>query len=278
MSKFINVLRELYTEPWLIRPDVHEQICRIVDAHIDGSAHEAGGIASLFGGEEKTDIVDIVDNVGVIAIDGVIGKRVSSLQKSSGVVDVDEIQEKMMELVANESIDGIVLDISSPGGTVTGVPELAEYIRAACNDKRVVAYTDTLMASAAYWIGSSAWAIIAAPSSTVGSVGVYMSLLDQSRAVEMQGLKVELIKAGKLKGIGLPGTSLTDEQRAYLQSRVDYLHEQFRGAVRSGRGVKVADGVMEGQDFFGEQAAQVRLIDQVGTMQDAINLAAKGDK
>ena len=278
MARFIHILNELYTEPWLIRPETHEQLCRIVDAHMDGAAHEAGGIASLFEQDEKESMVDIIDNVGVVSVNGVIGKRVSMIEKSSGVVDVDDVEESIMNLVANEAIDGIVLDISSPGGSVTGVPELADFIRAAGDEKRIVAFTDTMMASAAYWIGSQAFALVATKSSCVGSVGVYLSLLDQSRAAEMMGVKVELIKAGKLKGIGVPGTSLSAEQREFLQSRVDYLHESFRGAVRAGRGVEISDSVMEGQDFFGEIAVKNKMVDMLGTMQDAINLAANGGK
>jgi signal peptide peptidase SppA len=275
-NRFINVLTELYTEPWLIRPDVHEKLCDIVEAHIDGSAHEAAGIASLFG-EPAEDMVEIVDNVGIISINGVLGKRVSLCQKSSGVVDVDDVQDKIMELIANDAVDGIVLDISSPGGTVTGTPELADFIKAAGDKKRIVAFTDTQMCSAAYWIGSQAYSIIATKSSSVGSIGVYLSILDQSRAAEMQGIKVDVVKGGKLKGIGIPGTSLSSEQREFLQDRVDFLHSQFKAAVQAGRGVDISESVMEGQDLFGEMAVKVRLIDMIGTMQDAIHLAANGE-
>jgi ClpP class serine protease len=83
---------------------------------------------------------------------------------------------------------------------------------------------------------------------------------------------MDVIKSGKLKGMGVPGTSLTEDQRAFLQSQTDRIHAQFRDAVRARRG-NVADETMEGQDYYGAQAVALGLIDTCGGMEIALQLA-----
>jgi protease-4 len=256
----------LYCEPWLIRPEVHVKISEIVAKHVSGDAHAAGGIASLFQDEEDDrDMCEVLNEesrVWCIHIDGILGKRVGQLEKSSGVTDVDEISENFATLVNDPNVTGIVLDISSPGGTVTGTPELADEIYAARSAKPIIAYTDTMCASAAYWLAAQAHVIIASPSAVVGSVGVYLALLDASRAYEMAGLTMEVIKAGKYKGAGIQGTKLTDAQRELLQARVDALHARFKESVMRGH-PNIKPEHMQGQDMYAEEARGCGMVDIV---------------
>ena len=269
-GRLSHILHAVYCEPWLITSQMHRQICDIVMQHITGEAHQAGGIASLFEDEPKEDILRLTDEgTAILAINGVIGKRVSALEKSSGMVDIDELSEAFDVAMADSNVTGIILDISSPGGTVTGVPELASKIQEARSEKPSVAVTDTMAASAAYWIGSQAWSFVASESAVVGSVGVYMSVLDESRAYEMAGYKQDVIKAGTMKGAGIPGTSLSSEQRDQFQGEVDYIHAQFKAAVRTGRGRDISDESMQGQDFYAEQAVELGLINAIGGLKDA---------
>jgi ClpP class serine protease len=89
--------------------------------------------------------------------------------------------------------------------------------------------------------------------------------------MEMQGGKMEVIKAGKFKGIGIQGTSLSDDQRGLLQAEVEQIHEMFKGAVRIGRG-NLGDDLMQGQDFMGADAVKLGLADTLGNMDEAIAL------
>jgi len=132
-----------------------------------------------------------------------------------------------------------------------------------------------MAASAEYWIASQANAVYATPSAQVGSIGVYLALLDYSRAAEVQGIKVELFKSGKHKGMGMPGTSLSDEQRDMLQSRVEALGVKFRAAVRTGRARDIADDAMQGQSFAVEAAVENGLIDQVTDFDRALRDAGR---
>jgi ClpP class serine protease len=114
------------------------------------------------------------------------------------------------------------------------------------------------MCSAAYWVASQADAIYAAPSARIGSIGVIIPFLDKAEAMELAGMRMEVFASGKFKGIGLPGTSLTDEQRALLQGEVEEIFADFKSAVLA-RGRKIPDEAMEGQSFSARQAQRHNL-------------------
>lgn len=271
--KLIHVLRAVYCEPWLIRAEIHAQVASIVKAHVDGTAHLLDKMNGMEDGSELCP--EMQDGVCIIPVDGIIGKRVSALEKSSGVVDSEDLCAALDMALEDENVQAVVLDINSPGGTVTGTPECADRVEALGKVKPVIAYCDMMCCSAAYWIASQARAIYSSGSASIGSIGVYMSMLDQSRAAEMQGLKQEVFKAGKYKGMGIPGTTLTPEQREHLQERVDMIHGQFKAAVRKGRGMDIADAHMEGQDFYGLECIENGLVDSIASRADAIRDAAK---
>jgi signal peptide peptidase SppA len=200
--------------------------------------------------------------VGVIPLKGVIGKGLSRLESLTGAVDVDEFASTLEEMEDDEEIEYIIIEISSPGGTVTGVEEAASLL--SNSSKKTIAYTETEAASAAYWIGSAADRFIATPSATVGSIGVYMAIPDYSKAFEAAGVRMDVIKSGTLKGAGIAGTSLSDAQRADLQAQVEEIHAEFKNAVRAKRAM-VKDEDMEGQVFSGRQAAAKGLVTGIAT-------------
>jgi signal peptide peptidase SppA len=211
-------------------------------------------LAQLFGVAPKP---YVVDGIGVIPVVGVIGKGLSPLEKMMGAADVNEISEALDAFQANPEVEKVALQISSPGGTVTGVEELANKVRSF--GKPTMAYTDSEMASAAYWIASAADRVTASPSSTVGSIGVYMAIPDYSKAAEMAGIKMVVIKSGKFKGAGIEGTSLDEGQMGNLQEGVDTIHAEFKQAVNMKRKMVKAES-MEGQTFSGKQAAANGLV------------------
>jgi signal peptide peptidase SppA len=212
-------------------------------------------LAQLFGEVPKAYIAE--DGTGVIPIAGVIGKSLSPLEKMTGAVDVSDIGDTIDEYCMNPQVTRIAFQVSSPGGTVTGVEELANKVRNIA--KPTMSYTDTEMASAAYWVAAAADKVVASPSSTVGSVGVYMVVADYSEAAKAEGIKMIVIKAGQHKAIGVPGAEVTTEQQAHLQEGVDEIHADFKAAVLKTRKMVKADD-MEGQVFSGKQAAQRGLV------------------
>jgi ClpP class serine protease len=142
-------------------------------------------------------------------------------------------------------------------------------IAALAERKPVVAYTNHQMASAAYWLASQASEIFAERSADIGSIGVYLSLLDESGRFANDRIRREVFKTGRFKGMGLRGTELSSDQRQLLQARVDEIFGWFREAVTEGRAGAVPASAMEGQSFYAEEAKTNGLIDAVGSLADA---------
>ena len=211
-------------------------------------------LAQLFGVAPKP---YVVDGIGIIPVVGVIGKGLTPLEKMMGAVDVNDLSDQVDAMAADPAVEKIAFQVSSPGGTVTGVEELANKIRNL--GKPTMAYTDSEMASAAYWISSASDKVTASPSSSVGSIGVYMAIPDYSEAAKMAGIKMVVIKSGKFKGAGIEGTSLDEGQLGNLQEGVDTIHAEFKEAVNMKRKMVKAEA-MEGQTFSGKQAAAQGLV------------------
>ena len=234
-------------EPMLIDPARASEFADVKVGIVDQ-------VQALFGSPDKP---SVVNGYGIVPLKGVIGKGLLPIEKMMGAADLNEFTDSVRAMAADPSVHTIVLDVSSPGGTVTGVEEAAGVVRSA--GKPTIAFTDTEMASAAYWIGASADRVVATPSATVGSIGVYMAFADTSKMYESAGVKVEVIKSGDLKAAGLDGTSLSDAQRNDLQAQVDEIHAEFKASIRSKRAL-VNDNAMRGQVFSGRAAAKQGLV------------------
>lgn len=291
MANLTRIIQALYCQPWLISPEMHYRLCEIVKSHVDETSHQAGGIALAKHAQRHgptngaaiewwqdswgdANGVKWFGNVVAIDISGVIGRKFSSCLNSSGVTSIDVLDRLISAALDDDRVTGIVLDIDSPGGTVTQVPEVARTIANAATQKPIVSFVGGMMASAAYWLGVGSDAIIASDSAEVGSIGVYSAFLDRSRQFQLEGLNVELFKTGKYKGMGMPGLPLTDDQRELIQADVNKIFGWFVNSVRANRR-NVSDSAMQGQTFFGEDALANNLIDKIGTINDAIQMASQ---
>jgi signal peptide peptidase SppA len=169
-----------------------------------------------------------------------------------------------------------VLSIDSPGGTVDGTKELADYISRAKSKKPIVTYADGTMASAAYWIGSAGTKIVTFDTAKLGSVGVMVAHQETSELQKKLGVKTTYIYQGKYKTVGNPSEPLTDEGKKYIQDRVDTYYEMFVDAVAANRGIErdvVVRDIALGSIFIGKNAVDINLADSVGNLDDAIILA-----
>lgn len=275
-NNLIRCMAALYSldAHWLITPVMHKKLCEIVESHVSNQAEQHAIAAQMPVNPSPRAYAVTGDNVAIIPVDGVIGRKFSSALYSSGVTSVD-VFTRLVDVAANDDeVNAIMLVFDSPGGSVQGVKEAGEAVKRASAIKPVIAYADGQMASAAYWIGSQASAVYSWTESSIGSIGVYSAFLDQSRAYEMAGLKPEIFKSGKHKGMGMAGTSLTDEQRAMIQKSVDEIGSTFRAIVKEGRRNKVSDETMQGQSFSAQEAMALGLIDSISTF--AVALADAG--
>lgn len=267
---FAQLIQAVYHEPALITPAGHASIRQLLESRfgetLDQQLAERKPGTDFCG--QKVEVAQpFVDQSGIahIPIGGALGQDLKPFERGNGAVDTLDIRAELAEYASDTRVRGALLDIDSPGGMVLGTPETAEAVREFAARKPIHAFTRGMMASAAYWIGSAATGVWATPSASVGSIGVVLPFLDQSRRLADAGVKVDVIKAGKYKGIGIPGTALSDDQREHLTQRVAAIHESFKTAVRTNRAAwgAIADSTMEGQTFMGTEAARLGLIDAV---------------
>jgi signal peptide peptidase SppA len=216
-------------------------------------------------------------NIAVIPMYGVIAHR--SFEASSGATSTEYLGALLKRVMADASIGTIVFDVSSPGGTIEGVPELATAIAAARKSKYIVASSNALMASAAYWLGSQANEVVVTPSGGVGSVGVFTLTEDWSENLAKEGVKINAISAGDYKLEGAWWEPLSDEARAYLQASVDAAYAQFVGAVAKGRGTTAADvkkNFGQGRCLDAEAALAAGMVDRIETFDQTLARLQKG--
>lgn len=213
-------------------------------------------------------------NVAVIPIYGAITHRGSffSFFFGSGAT-VEAITQQLRTAVNDPTVSAIVLDIDSPGGDTDGVEELASEIFAARKQKPVVAVSNSLCASAAYYLASQASEVVVSPSSLTGSIGVYTLHEDDSQLLENAGVKVSLIKFGENKAEGNPFEPLSDSAREHLQEMVDTYGDAFEKTVARGRGLKQDDvhkKFGQGRVFDAKKAVRLGMADRVGTLDDVL--------
>jgi signal peptide peptidase SppA len=215
------------------------------------NAADVKEILKMMFGEQPE--MEIVGKTAIIPIKGVIGRGLSDIEKMCNAVDVNDITQNLHDAIHNPQVEKIVFDVDSPGGNTDGLEELAEKIYNC--PKFTESFSENGVHSAAYYLASQAKRFSVTKSAEVGSVGVFMAFPDVSEAYAMEGVKMEVIQSGKYKAIGLEGTSLSNEQREYLQNDVDEGHAEFKSAVKRRR-TFVKDEDMEGQSFGAKKAAE----------------------
>ena len=196
-------------------------------------------------------------DLAIIPVKGVIGSGLTELEKMMDATDVEDIQEMLEDAERDPGVEVIIFNFDSPGGTVTGVPEMAARIRA-CK-KRTVGWTCKQSCSASMWLMSQCDEVFVSPSSVVGSIGVYIPIYDMKAAYAEEGITVDLIKAGWAKGAGYTGTSMTPEQRKLFQDDVDEMHKWFIMDIKAVR-TYADEADMQGQCWSGKKGAEKSLV------------------
>ena len=210
--------------------------------------------------------------VAIVEVDGVIG-----LGADRGV-DADSIGRTLAEYRDNPSVAAIVLRINSPGGVVAPTQEIfsaVQRVRAA--GKPVVASLGSVAASGGYYIAVAANRIFASPGTLTGSIGVIMQLANVEGLLKKVGVEFVVVKAGAYKDIGNFARPMKPEERQVLQALLDDVYGQFVGAVAEQRGLdkKTVLAFADGRIYSGQQARALKMVDDLGGLEDAIEAAAK---
>jgi len=262
MKNYPHILSKVYGEPWCIRKEKHAAIRMILGSKMTGDS-----VGVMYDGDKEPGEVWSRGGTLVIPVYGIIGKHLSSLEMVCGGFSLDHFCEVLQDASDDDAVEKIILDFDTPGGTVTGVPEGGKLI--AGIEKEIIGYTETECCSAGYWLMSQCDSCFCTESAIVGSIGVYCIYIDQTRALEMDGIKVNAISEGEYKLAGAPFKAMTDAEMAMFQDRVKGIYDKFTGAVTSNR--EVHKDCMEGQVFYGEEAVTQKLCDGlVDSIEDLI--------
>jgi protease-4 len=214
----------------------------------------------------KTNRFAFGDKIAIVEVKGVI-------TQSSGVI------EEIQQYLSDDGVKAIILRVDSPGGGVGPSQEIyREIMRIKSNSKRkVVTSMGSVAASGGYYIACASDLIVANPGTITGSIGVVMQFSNFEDLLKKIGIKGVVLKSGEHKDIGSPFREMTPEEKRIMQEVLDNVHQQFIEAVAEGRKLdrsKVAQ-IADGRILTGEQAKNLGLVDQLGNLQDTIDITAK---
>lgn len=293
-----HILAAAIATPWAVLPDRLEAIRDVLERRSAGIRLPDAEIAAIRGARDVHGLVDLwsIDArrgvpsngqastpqggmVAVINIMGVIAQHAHQVDNISGPggTSCERVANSLRAALANPDVKAIVLNIDSPGGNVSGVQGLAHEIYRARGRKPIVAQANSMMASAAYWLGAAADEVVASPGAQLGSIGVYALHRDVSAAAQREGVKFTFISAGKYKVEGNQFEPLGDEARAAVQKGVNGFYNDFTGDIAKFRRVSVADvrnGFGQGRVEKDRDAVRAKLADRVSTLDDTLNRLA----
>jgi protease-4 len=232
------------------------------------SALVAGGLIALlwvfpfFSGENTG--LPFGNRIGVIPIRGIIS-------------DSRSVVEQLKKYRKDDRVKAIILRIDSPGGGTAASQEIYREIQKTVSQKKVVASMGNVAASGGYYVALAADKIVANPATLTGSIGVILDLPNFKELLKKIGVSQETVKSGPYKDIGSPVREMTPEERQLLQGVIDNVYQQFVEVVVKGRKLsrEQVERIADGRVFTGEQAKRLGLIDELGSFEDAVDLAKK---
>lgn len=216
--------------------------------------------------------------VAVIYVEGVImgGRGQSGLLSEVG--GTDTVIRQLHQARDDAAVKAIVLRINSPGGSAPAAQEVGTEIKKLrAGGKVVVASMGDVAASGGYWLAAVTDRVWANPATLTGSIGVYIPYSNWQELYNKIGIKPDKIKSGPHKDILSPDRPMTPEERAIIQTMVDELYGQFVAVVAEGRKMEPARvrELADGRIYTGSQAKELGLVDELGTLYDAIDGAAR---
>ncbi len=202
--------------------------------------------------------------VGVVRIEGVL-------------IDSSDIIDQIEEFANDDGIKAVVLRINSPGGGVVASQEIYQSACELKKKKKMIASMGAVAASGGYLIATAADRIMANPGTITGSISAVMQFADIQELMKKVGVRSSVIKSGKFKDIGSPVRDMTSDEKELLQGIVDDIYDQFTKTISENRKVplEAIQKLADGRIFSGRQALSVKLVDELGGLQDAVSLAGR---
>jgi protease-4 len=206
------------------------------------------------------------------------GPRVAVVELEGMIIDVEDLLRELKAHRENPQVKAVVIRINSPGGVVGPSQELHDaLLRLRKAGKPVVASLGAVAASGGYYVAVGADQIYANPGTLTGSIGVIMQMANVESLMKKVGVDYVVVKAGRYKDLGNFSRPMSPEERRVLQALLDDVHTQFIGAVAAGRRMDESQvrQFADGRVFSGVQARALKMVDELGGLEDAIDGAAR---
>jgi len=215
------------------------------------------------------------DKVAVVPVVGVIFQGDSLIGRGAYELALASVRRARKDA----NVRAVVIEVNSPGGTVSASDMLHHEIAQLAASKPVIVHMGDLAASGGYYVSAPASQIFASPTTITGSIGVMMSSLNIAGLGEKYGVRMQILKSGKHKDVLSMWRPMEEDERKMLQSIVDDMYETFLKVILDGRGDKITEKKLrelaDGRIFTASQALELKLVDKIGYREDAVKAAIK---
>ncbi|MGD0591280.1 MAG: signal peptide peptidase SppA [Bacteroidota bacterium] len=206
------------------------------------------------------------------------GEKIAVVELKEPIVSSEEIVRQFKKYRENKSVRAIVFRVESPGGGVAASQEIYEEVKKTRDAGRpVVVSMGSVAASGGYYVSCGATKIVANPGTLTGSIGVIFQFMHYKQLMDKIGIDETTLKTGKFKDSGSPFRKTTEEEKQYFHILMSDVYDQFVDVVAEERGLdrKEVLKYADGRVFTGRQALEYGLVDTLGTMEDAVSIAAE---
>lgn len=244
-----------------------------LDKDDDISTIGLAGIMNVPGGKEEGDEIAVYYAYGDI-VDGASG----AFSQSESVIDGTKVSKDLENLADDDDVKAVVIRINSGGGSAYASEQMWRAIQLVKAKKPVVVSMGGMAASGGYYISCSANWIVAEPTTLTGSIGIFGMFPDMSGLITQKlGVKFDEVKTNKNSAFGTMARPFSEEEMAYLSSYISRGYSLFRQRVADGRHMSVdaVEKVAQGHVWVGQDALKIKLVDQLGGLDDAVAKAAK---
>ena len=216
------------------------------------------------------------DAIGVMIASGTIMSGNSS--DRNGLLGATTFENSMRSFRENDDVKAVVLRIDSPGGSATASEAMWQAVKETSTEKPVVVSMGDMAASGGYWLATAGDTILASPHTLTGSIGVFGMHLSLGRMMETKlGITYDHVSTSDFADMFSGMRPLRDAERALFERSLGQIYTKFLERVAESRGMTVdaVDAIGQGRIWTGEAALNAGLVDQLGDLDDAIEIAAE---
>lgn len=214
--------------------------------------------------------------VAVYYAEGGIDMGDTSYGSGSGIVS-EKVIKDLRKLKDDDDIKAVVLRVNSPGGSAFGSEQIWYAIEQLKEKKPVVVSMGDYAASGGYYISCNADCIVAEPTTLTGSIGIFGMVPNTTGLTDKIGIKFDVVKTNKFSDMGTPGRGMNTDEKALMQMYVNQGYELFTTRCAEGRNMPLEDlkAVAEGRVWTGAMAKDLGLVDELGGVNRALEIAAE---